>query len=513
MKSLLLVGKSCRWRGVACAILVVMSCLVAFGAGNASTAVTPEVRLQREFGDNVAAYRAADAKARTFIICRVSGSISSRSSTALTLWGTVTCYGATPSYPGWLLDEGNIAVRNFNPRGVFFNDYSGDHVYVGESTGKNAYGATVPVKVYGPIPQAYQDAVTLREGARLAALDAQVKLINLLRQTNTRKVQAAPQSGQALAECGTRCLTLSRFFAERGFPADDVAEEAVTYYAKAATAFYQAGAAAQGVTFTVRAFQTAKPGGSADADAATWATGVLDRNPKIVTSLVAAMATVMPQYLPTVQGDAADTARRSAKWVYMLLPDDESILRCQVLEVIGAEHWEAFGIKERAAGDCARGAVAYARISDMAHALDAAEAFLSMRDVTPVVPRPDGIVDFGWDRDLRGLLVGEISTALVPRLPEYLQTASEVQRDAARRVARALYRELPDRAPSKADLYLMLQPVTTQNSVATPAVVMSPDVPMAPELPLAEGERRNPVDGAIMVKIPAGEYVCGYSDS
>ncbi len=211
-----------------------------------------EEQLRVKFGDAVSVYRKTCDKVNGFFIWTISGEVTQRGPESTSLWGfamTSSKYSRPPaSHPGWMRGKGNIIIKFPKQEGFAYNTYTGDHVYVGETTGNNAYGGVVSIKVFGPLPKEYWQAIAARNTAINQVQAAQDALVSQLQQTWDSKVKANPTYAQIYEEYSTKCMELCKFIHERGFEAHDVANDAVVLKAKAIIAFLNAGDVDQGTT-------------------------------------------------------------------------------------------------------------------------------------------------------------------------------------------------------------------------------------------------------------------------
>ncbi len=84
----------------------------------------------------------------------ISGEIVERNSGQISLWGKANSDDAKSNHPGWLRDDGNILITNPNQNKISYKQYKGGvHWYIKQEYGTNAFGAKVPVNIYGPPPK------------------------------------------------------------------------------------------------------------------------------------------------------------------------------------------------------------------------------------------------------------------------------------------------------------------------------------------------------------------------
>ncbi|GEM_PF-1374159 len=228
-----------------------------------SVAPLTEEQLHFKFGDAVSAYRKTCDNVNRFYIWTIAGEVTQRGQGSTTLWGiAMPASGkAQPpaSHPGWMRGKGNIIIKSPNQDGFAYNTYSGDHYYSGETTGKNAYGGVVTVKVFGPLPKEYWQAIAARNTAINQVQAAQDALVSQLQQTWDSKVKANPIDGKIFEEYSTKCMELCKFIHERGFEAHDLANDAVVLKAKAIIAFLNAGEVNQGTILTEQIILMTEP--------------------------------------------------------------------------------------------------------------------------------------------------------------------------------------------------------------------------------------------------------------
>lgn len=126
--------------------------------------------LQREVRSSEALLRAELAGPTHAGLFRVSGEIKQRQADRLTVWGYAIPDNADSNQLGAHMQEANILVEAPRTEGIVGGiRYEGVHRYVRESSGTNAFGASVPVSVYGSIPKEVEVRQTALQ-ERLAAL-------------------------------------------------------------------------------------------------------------------------------------------------------------------------------------------------------------------------------------------------------------------------------------------------------------------------------------------------------
>jgi orotate phosphoribosyltransferase-like protein len=103
----------------------------------------------KTFNAAVAKLSAAERRTPRFYIY---GEITHRYKNELWIWGYATSSTASPSHPGWLLQPGNIIIKNYDSRNIVYNNYFGYNYYINQTTGIGLFGQRVPVNNYGPTP-------------------------------------------------------------------------------------------------------------------------------------------------------------------------------------------------------------------------------------------------------------------------------------------------------------------------------------------------------------------------
>lgn len=121
-------------------------------------------RLAKEVESKKSAHLAELKKSGGFLI---AGEIKRRTKDTLIIWGVAANWAiAKDSQEGIMYENGNIIVRNYNEERIVGTYYQPQvHYFIEQTDGKNAFGASVAVNVYGDEPAkqkakriAYEDA-------------------------------------------------------------------------------------------------------------------------------------------------------------------------------------------------------------------------------------------------------------------------------------------------------------------------------------------------------------------
>ena len=110
----------------------------------------------------------ADGKSSAGLF-QIAGEIKQRDSTKVVLWGYALPVNFDSKQLGSQNVEGNLVVLNPNLDGIRGGvRYDATHAFVQTERGTNAFGATVPVLIYGDIPASTRDRIkALKDGQHL----------------------------------------------------------------------------------------------------------------------------------------------------------------------------------------------------------------------------------------------------------------------------------------------------------------------------------------------------------
>jgi hypothetical protein len=82
----------------------------------------------------------------------ISGDIKDRSDTSVSVWGTAVPGDNDLSRMGTLTKDGHVHIINAPKESIIGSTYIGQRYYIEKRTGKNGFGAAVPVYVFGDAP-------------------------------------------------------------------------------------------------------------------------------------------------------------------------------------------------------------------------------------------------------------------------------------------------------------------------------------------------------------------------